>query len=118
SVGALKRMGENGNCRRRWIATAPRSSAEYLAESEGEARPDAGDLPDVAVYVIARSAATKQSRLSTRWDYGLLRSARNDDERYYAFTDGRSPTRANQAAMLALAGSSGWPTWPPKSSQQ
>lgn len=36
----------------------------------------------------------------------------------YAFTLGRSPTRANQAAMLALAGSSGWPTWPPKSSQQ
>ena len=28
----------------------------------------------------------------------------------YAFTEGRWPTRANQAAMLVLAGSSGWPT--------
>ena len=33
----------------------------------------------------------------------------------YAFTEGRSPTRANQAAILVLAGSSGWPTRLPKS---
>ena len=38
--------------------------------------------------------------------------------RYYAFAEGRSATRANQAAILLLAGSSGWPTWAPKSSQQ
>src|SRR6202790_555439 len=45
-------------------------------------------------------------------------SPRNDDLHCYAFTEGRCPTRTNQAAMLALAGSSGWPTWPPKSIQQ
>ena len=36
----------------------------------------------------------------------------------YAFTDGRAPTRLNQATMLAFDWSSGWPTWLPKSSQQ
>ena len=36
----------------------------------------------------------------------------------YAFTEGRCPIRANQAAMLVLAASSGCPTWPPKSIQQ
>jgi methyl acetate hydrolase len=35
----------------------------------------------------------------------------------HAFTEGRSATRAIQATMLALAVSSGWPTWPAKSSQ-
>ena len=46
-----------------------------------------------------------------------LRMTAEHAERY-AFTDGRCPTRANHAAIWLLAGSSGWPTWPPKSSQQ
>ncbi len=35
----------------------------------------------------------------------------------YAFTDGRSATRAIHATMLPLAASSGWPTVAAKSSQ-
>jgi hypothetical protein len=36
----------------------------------------------------------------------------------YAFTEGRSATRANHAVIFVFAASSGWPTWLPKSSQQ
>jgi hypothetical protein len=43
---------------------------------------------------------------------------RDDKESAYAFTDGLAPTRANQAAMFAFAGSSGWPTMAPKSRKQ
>ena len=51
---------------------------------------------------------------------GLLRryAPRNDGENATPSPKAVPPTRANHATMLALAGSSGWPTRAPKSSQQ
>ena len=64
-------------------------------------------------YWVARSAPGDDSGFGAR----DARHSQSQKSYAYAFAEGRSPTRANHAAMLALVVSSGWPTWLPKLSQ-
>ncbi|EIG60024.1 hypothetical protein Bra1253DRAFT_04776 [Bradyrhizobium sp. WSM1253] len=56
-------------------------------------------------FVIARSEATKQSRLLPRTQSGLLRFARNDDcNAHTAFTRTRNPSRGFGIGHICQSG--------------
>ena len=94
--------------------SASRRRSERIARCAG------GDLAFIR-HSGARGARATMCNAHPRISEFRVRccaSPRNDCKKVYAFTDGRSATRAIHATMLLLAVSSGWPTWAPKSSQQ
>ena len=67
---------------------------------------------------LVSSLATSLRAVGSQWTIIWTCIASGTRGWPYAFTDGRWPTRSNQAAILVLAGFSGWPIWLPKSIQQ